>query len=64
MYADEFARSSQRAVRGFASQELMNLGKGVVSEENESTYNIEEEKLLQLNYDVKMLIKELESKDK
>jgi len=64
LYADEFARSSQRAVRGFASQELMNLGKGVVSEENESTYNIEEEKLLQLNYDVKMLIKELESKDK
>ena len=64
MYADEFARSSERAVRGHGSQELLNLGKGVVSEDNESTYNIEEEKLLQLNYDVKMLIEELEQKDK
>ena len=61
LYGDEVARSSKRTVAGAGFQDLIRLGKGVFTE-NESSYINEEQDLLRLNHDLKVLIEDMESK--
>jgi len=66
-YSDETGKNTKRNVyKGYADiQSLSNLslGRGVVSEEQDTNYNTEEIKLFEVNQEVRNLITELEQKD-
>ena len=61
LYGDEIGRANDRNVTGAGSQELLRLGKGIFTEED-SNYINEEKNMLRLNRDLRILIKEMESK--
>jgi len=58
-YADEVGRATKRNV----TQGLSSIGKGIYKEE-QSNYSEEENQLFEINYEVKKLITELESKER
>ena len=58
-YADEVGRATKRNV----TQGLSSIGKGIYKEE-QSNYSEEESQLFEINYEVKKLITELESKER
>ncbi len=60
-YASEVGSSTQRNVMGAGYQDLIKLGKGM-SEEQEPNYNVHEEQVMQINNDVRALIKEMEQR--
>jgi len=60
-WSDETSKATDRNVFKGA-QELLGLGKGIY-EGKETSYNKEEQKIFDMNQDIKKLIKELESKD-
>lgn len=61
LYADEVGRSTDRNVTGAGGQALLRLGKGIFTEED-SNYINEENNMLRLNRDLRILIEEMESK--
>ena len=61
LYADEVGRSNNRNVTGAGGQALLRLGKGIFTEED-SNYINEENNMLRLNRDLRILIEEMESK--
>ena len=61
LYGDEVGRSTDRNVTGAGGQALLRLGKGIFTEED-SNYINEENNMLRLNRDLRVLIEEMESK--
>jgi len=61
LYGDEVGRATDRNVTGAGGQALLRLGKGIFTEED-SNYINEENNMLRLNRDLRILIKEMESK--